>query len=182
MPELPVKEVRLPELRLPEIDRDQIVSSLSGLRLPSVDISTIERPRFGRSQRESGFDLRTIDWRAIDLGPAIAGATALVRVGSRARPLVRSRWVVVVGVVVVVGAATAAVLASPAGRKMTDKAVRGVRARVDRSSDAPDRLEIDADLGDIEPDVETIAEDVVSAVGDVEAKVKDPAETIGTAG
>ena len=90
MPELPVKEVRLPELHLPEIDRDQIISSLSGLRLPAVDITTIERPRFGRQARTGRFGLPAIDWRSIDLGPAVAGVAALGRLGSRARPLVRT--------------------------------------------------------------------------------------------
>ena len=101
MPELPVKEVRLPELHLPEIDRDQIISTLSGLRLPTVDLPAIERPGSGRDDRSGGFD-----WRADRLAgdrprSGLAGAGALVRLGSRARPLVRSRWAVAAGVVVV---------------------------------------------------------------------------------
>jgi hypothetical protein len=40
MPEFTVKEVRLPELHLPEIKRDDMVRSLSGVRLPDVDYSS----------------------------------------------------------------------------------------------------------------------------------------------
>lgn len=179
MPELPVKEVRLPELHLPEIDRDQIIGSLSGLRLPAVDLPSVERPRFGR-RTSRRFDMRAIDWRAIDFGPAIASATALVRVGSRARPLVRSRWAVVAGVVVVAGLATAALVATPAVRERAGRTVRRVRVRMDGAMS--DRLEVDADLADTKADVETIAEDVVKATDEVETKVGDPAKTIVTAG
>ena len=38
MPELPVKEGRLSELHLPEIKRDDIVRSLSEIRMPDVDL------------------------------------------------------------------------------------------------------------------------------------------------
>jgi hypothetical protein len=179
MPELPVKEVRLPELHLPEIDREQIVNSLSGLRLPAIEIPTVERPRFGRQRRSSRFD-----WRSVDLGPALAGAAALVRVGSRARPLVRTRWAIVAGVVVVTGLAAAALMATPAVRERAGRTVRDVRARIDGAID--NDLMVEADLADTEADVETIAEDVVKAADkaadEVEATIEDPAETIGTAG
>jgi len=36
MPQVPVKEVRLSELHLPEIKRDDIVRSLSEIRLPEI--------------------------------------------------------------------------------------------------------------------------------------------------
>ena len=181
MPELPVKEVRLPELHLPEIDRDQIVSSLSGLRLPAVDITTIERPRFGRKARTGRFGLPAIDWRSIDLGPAVAGVAVLGRLGSRARPLVRTRWVVVAGVVAAVGVATAALIATPAVRERAGKTVRDVRARMDGGGSV-DELEVEADLGDTKADVETAAEDVVQEATDAKATVVDAAEEIITAG
>ena len=38
MPELPVKETRLPELHLPEISRKDIMRSLSEMRMPDVDL------------------------------------------------------------------------------------------------------------------------------------------------
>ncbi len=147
MPELPVKEVRLPELHLPEIDRDQIISSLSGLRLPAVDISAIERPRFGRQARTRRFGLPAIDWRAIDLGPAVAGVAALGRLGSRARPLVRTRWAVAAGVVIIAGVATAALIATPAVRERAGRTVRDVRARMDGAG-SRDQLEVEADLAE----------------------------------
>ena len=180
MPELPVKEVRLPELHLPEIDRDQIISTLSGLRLPAVDITTIERPRFGRRSR-GRFELPAIDWRSVDLGPAVAGVTALARLGSRARPLVRTRWAVAAGVVVIAGVATAALIATPAVRERAGRTVRDVRARIDAASNG-DRLEIEADLADTEADVETVAEDVVPAATAAKATVADAAEGVITAG
>jgi len=180
MPELPVKEVRLPELHLPEIGRDQIISSLSGLRLPAVDLPSVELPGSGRRSRLRGVDLRSIDWRAIDLGPAVAGVSALVRIGSRARPLVRSRWAIAAGVVAVAGLATAALVATPAVRERAGRTVRDVRSRIDGAM--TDHLEGDADPADNEADVETIAEDAGDATTEVDAKVGDPAETIITAG
>ena len=172
MPELPVKEVRLPELHFPEIDRDQIVSSLSGLRLPTVEITTIERPRFGRTTGSRRFGLP-----AIDLGPAVAGVAALGRLGARARPLVRTRWVVAVGAVVVVGLATAALVATPAVRERAGRTVRDVRARIDTATKG-ERLEIDADLADAGADGDTVTEDVVvatdAAVETVETVVPTP--------
>ena len=158
MPELPVKEVRLPELHLPEIDRDQIVSTLSGLRLPAVDLPTIERPRFGRDEASGGFDWRAIDWRAIDLGPAIAGAGALVRMGKRARPLDpialgrrrrRGRR----------GRASPwpRSLAQPAVRERAGRTVRDVRARVDEARRS-DECSTWTPTADIEADVETVDE------------------------
>ena len=162
MPELPVREVRLPELHLPEIDRDQIFNTLSGLRLPSVDLPAIERP--GRADRSGRFDWRAIDWPAIDLGPAIAGAGALVRIGSRARPLVRTRWAVAAGVVVVTGLAAAAILAQPVVRERAGRTIRTVREGVrERMGNAGDGLDVDADLADTETDVEVVDTEVVTA-------------------
>ena len=164
MPELPVKEVRLPELHLPEIDRDQIVSTLSGLRLPAVDLPAIGRPGSGRDERSGGFDWRAIDWPAIDLGPAIAGAGALVRLGSRARPLVRSRWAVAAGVVVVTGLAAAAILAQPVVRERAGRTIRTVRDGVrERMGGNDEALDVDADLADTEADVETVETEAITA-------------------
>jgi hypothetical protein len=162
MPELPVREVRLPELHLPEIDREQIVSTLSGLRLPAVDLPAIQRPRSDRDER-ARFDWRSIDWPAIDLGPALAGAGALVRMGSRARPLVRSRWAVVGGIVVLTGLAAAAILSQPVVRERAGRTIRTVRDGVRERLGADDGLDVDADLADTEADVETVETEVVTA-------------------
>lgn len=43
MPEFTFKEVRLPELHLPEIKRDEIVRALAGVRLPDVDLAGASR-------------------------------------------------------------------------------------------------------------------------------------------
>lgn len=163
MPELPVREVRLPELHLPEIDRDHIVSTLSGLRLPAVDLPAIQRPGSASGEPSSRFDWRAIDWPAIDLGPALAGAGALVRLGSRARPLVRSRWALAAGVVVVTGLAAAAILAQPPVRERAERTFRTVRDGVrERMGGGDDRLEVDADLTDTIADVEAVDTEVVT--------------------
>ena len=164
MPELPVKEVRLPELHLPEIDRDQIVSSLSGLRLP-IGGHPDDRAAAVRSQeRRARFDL---------------GSHRLARPSTWARPSPVRRPSS--------GPAHARDRSSaPAGWSWRRRGRRGVRSPrrrsgepavrerdgqdgprrscPDRRSPRRDRLEIDADADpDIEPDVETVAEDVVTA-------------------
>ena len=89
MPEFTVKEVRLPELHLPEIKRDEIVRALSGIHVPEVDLK-VERAR-----RPAGFDLaalrsgrRTLS--GIDLGKLAAAAIAAARLARPASS--RSRW------------------------------------------------------------------------------------------
>jgi len=172
MPELPVREVRLPELHLPEIDREQIVSALSGLRLPAVDLPSIQRPRSDRDERSRRFDWRAIDWPAIDLGPALAGAGALVRLGSRSRPLVRSRWAVAGGIVALTGLAAAAILSQPVVRERAARTIRTVRDGVRERLGSTDGLEVDADLADTEADVETVETEFVTAA-DVVADMTD---------
>ena len=138
MPELPVQEVRLSELHLPEIKRDEIVRSLSEIRVPTLDLAAIERPRIALPD-----SIRRFDWRSIDLGGALAGAAAIARLG---RPLARrSRWPYVAGAVVVVGAASAVILANPAIRERAGRAVRDLRARIDERTGPVEDLDIDAD-------------------------------------
>jgi hypothetical protein len=138
MPELPVKEVRLSELHLPEIDRDEIVRSLSELRLPTVEIPKVERPRIDLPEGFGRFD-----WRSIDVTGALAGAAAITRLG---RPVIRRRWTVVAGAVIVAGLAAAAVLANPAVRERAGRAVRDLRTRVDSRIGSDEILEIEEDL------------------------------------
>src|SRR5262245_25500178 len=108
MPELPVKEIRLTELHLPEIKRDDIVRSLSEIRLPAIELPAVELPRGERGPSR-------FDWRAVDVGAAIASATALARAS---RPLFRrSRVTVAAGAIVVVGIVVAAALATPPVRQ-----------------------------------------------------------------
>lgn len=98
MPEFTVKEVRLPELHLPEVKRDEIVRALSGIRVPEVDLTKVE-PR----RRLRNVDLGALPWRrrgmtVADAGRLIATAVTAARLARPARsrprwsPLRRSRW------------------------------------------------------------------------------------------
>ena len=80
MPEFTVKEVRVPELHLPEIKRDDIVRTLSGARLPEIDL--------GRARRAS-IKVPTVTISGADVGRLLtAGATIarLVRPAPSRRP------------------------------------------------------------------------------------------------
>ena len=90
MPEFTVKEVRLPELHMPEIKRDQIVRALSGVHIPDVDLAKVE-PRRGLA----GFDITALPWRRrgfsrVDAGNVIAAAITAARLVRPAAP--RPRW------------------------------------------------------------------------------------------
>jgi hypothetical protein len=175
VPELPVQEVRLSELHLPEIKRDEIVRSLSEVRVPTLDLAAIERPRIALPDSIRGFD-----WRSIDLGGALAGAAAIARLG---RPLARrSRWPYVAGAVIVVGAASAVILASPAVRERAWRAIRDLRARIDQRIGPDDGLEIEDDaipsveaVGTSVEDFETTTPSPVA--GEVAATADAQAET-----
>jgi hypothetical protein len=89
MPDFTVKEVRMPELHLPEIKRDEIVRALSGIHVPDVDLSTLERPRV-RGLRVQAFPWRTARALSqVDAGKLVAALAAarLARPSTR-----RSRW------------------------------------------------------------------------------------------
>jgi hypothetical protein len=176
VPELPVKEVRVSELHLPEIKRDEIVRSLSEIRVPTLDLAAIERPRIVLPD-----SIRRFDWRSIDLGGALAGAAAIARLG---RPLTRrSRWPYVAGAVVVVGAASAVILANPAIRERAGRAVRDLRARIDERTGPVEDLDIDADalpsveavdasVETPEPTIPSLETGAVATVGDDQAETQ----------
>ena len=154
MPELPVKEVRPAELRLPEIKREQIVRALSEIHLPAFEL------REGVSK----IDWRGMDRSGMDLGKAIAGVAAATRLG---RPMIRrSRLTVAFGALVVVGLAAAALVSTPVVRERAGRAVRGVRSRMDARSGSADILEI-------EDDVLVVAVPTVDAAPRGEAPVLD---------
>jgi hypothetical protein len=100
MPEFTVKEVRLPELHLPEVKRDEIVRALSGIRVPEVDRALAE-PR----RRLRNVDLGAVPWRrqlsGVDAGKLVAAAVTAARIARPARtrprwsPFRRSRWAAV---------------------------------------------------------------------------------------
>jgi hypothetical protein len=126
MPELPVKETRMSELHLPEINRSDIMRSLSEIKMPDVDLSKVERPKF---------DLP-------DIGKALAGAAAAAGIGRRARP----RWPFAVGGLILAGLATAAILSNETIRSKIAAGFEALRERVSamRSTDY-DELDIDHD-------------------------------------
>jgi hypothetical protein len=81
MPEFTVKEIRLPELHLPEIKREDIVRSLSGVRMPAVDLA--------KAKRTIG-NVPAVTLTTSDVGKLVAAAAAVARF---ARPTPsRSRW------------------------------------------------------------------------------------------
>ena len=143
MPEIPVKEARLSDLHLPEITRDDIVRSLSEIRLPDVDLPRFERPRIDLPEAISKFEWPKIDLSSVDVGKAMAGAAAAAHIGRRAR---RPRWPLVVGGLIVAGLAGWAFLSNEALRARLARWAGVIRERISAvRSDRYDRLEIDRD-------------------------------------
>jgi len=124
MPELPVKETRLSELHLPEISRDDIMRSLSEIRMPDIDLPKVERPRF---------DLR-------DIGKAVAGVAAAAHIVRRSRP----RWPLAVGGLILAGVATAAILSNETIRAKIAGGFEALRERV-AAMRSGDNVELDVD-------------------------------------
>ena len=105
MPELPTMEGRLPELRLPEITRDDIVRSFSEIRRPDIDLAAIEWPKV---------DLSRIEVTRDDVDKAILGVATAARL---VRPAVRSsRLPIALGFLAVAALATFAILSRPSVR------------------------------------------------------------------
>ncbi len=138
MPELPVKEVRLSELHLPELKREDIMRALSEIKRPDVDLTKLERPKIQLPDKVSKFE-----WPSVDIGKAMAGAAAAAHIGRRAR---RPRWPMAVGGLIVAGLAAWAILTNETVRARLASAANVVRERIAtmRSTD-DDRLEIDSD-------------------------------------
>jgi hypothetical protein len=142
MPELPVKEARLSELHLPEIKRDDIMRSLSGIHLPDVDLSRLERPRIDLPEAVSRFEWPKIDLSSVDVGKAMAGAAAAAHIGRRAH---RRRWPLVGGLIVA-GLAGWAIMSNEALRDRLARGARAIREGISAvRSNWHDRLEIDRD-------------------------------------
>lgn len=188
MPEFTVKEVRLPELHLPEIKRDEIVRALSGIHIPDVDLSRVERRKRGLS--------------GIDIGKLIAAAVAASRFVRPVAP--RSRWPLLrrsrrnlmaivrpaprrsrrrFALVALVVAALAgwALLRNPGTRMRLNRAARRARQRIDEMR--ADRSEgIDLDAG--EPvsvttgeTASTIDVEVIAAEADASTGTTQPRST-----
>lgn len=117
MPEFTVKEVRLPELHLPEIKRDEIVRALAGVHLPEVDLA---------KARKIGVKVPSVALTTSDVGRLLAAGAAAARfvrpAPSRRRWLIgpverslrtraveivkprprRSRWPIAIGAILVI--------------------------------------------------------------------------------
>jgi len=145
MPELTVKEGRLPELRLPEISRDEIIRSFSEIRRPDMDLSHVEWPKVDLSQVEwPKVDLSHIEWTREDLDKAILGLTAAARL---VRPAVRSRRLPLsLGFLAVASLATFAILSRPVVRERLARTAREARRRAQEARGGPEILEVEADV------------------------------------
>jgi hypothetical protein len=144
MPEFTVKEVRMPELHLPEINRDEIVRTLSGVRIPEVDLAKARRTKI---------KVPTITLTADDVGRIIGAGAALTRFvkptptgirspwkpfGRRSRSPVarlvrprtrRSRRPIVLGMLIVAVVAIWAILRRPATQRRLEAGARQARER-----------------------------------------------------
>lgn len=135
MTELPAKEGRLPELRLPEISRDDIVRTFSEIRRPDLDLANVEWPKV---------DLSRIEWTREDLDKAIVGVTAAAKL---VRPAVRSRRLpIALGFLIVAGLATFALLSRPAVRDRLARTAGEARRRAEAARRGQEMLEVEADL------------------------------------
>ncbi len=187
MPEFTVKEVRLPELHLPEIKREEIVRSLSGVRLPEVDLA---------KPRRATIKLPAVNLSSSDVGKLVAAGAAAMRLvrpapsrtswltGPFARrprsPITRivqprrrrSRWPLAVGGILVVVLGAWAVLRRPAVRQRVDEMARDARARFDELRNRNRAMEVH------EPVALAAAEMTASEHPD--ALGANPAESSGT--
>jgi hypothetical protein len=142
MPEFTVKEVRMPELHLPEINRDDIVRTLSGVRLPEVDLARARRAKI---------KVPTVTLTANDVGRIIGAGAALTRFVRPTPTRVRSPWKpfrrsspvamivrprtrrsrrpIVLGALVVLAVAVWAILRRPATRRRLEAGARQARER-----------------------------------------------------
>jgi len=129
-----IKQSRLPELRLPRLERDEIVRALSevklpDVRVPDVDTSKIERPRI---------DLSDIEMPKVDVRRAIDDAA--VRVGLRQRR--RSPWPMIGGLTIVLGL-IAFVVSRPTVRLQLQQAARSARQRMETMRQERDAVTVD---------------------------------------
>jgi hypothetical protein len=112
MPDLPVKETRLSELHLPEIKRDDIVRSLSEMRMPDA-VSNFEWPKIERP--------------SVDVGKAVASAAAAAHITRRSK---RPTWPFAVVGLVVAGVAAVVILTNDVVRARLSGAVRAIRGQI----------------------------------------------------
>ena len=169
MPELPTMEGRIPELRLPEISRDEIVRSLSEIKRPDIDLAAIEWPKV---------DLSRIEVTRDDVDKAILGVATAARL---VRPAVRSsRLPLALGFLAVAAIATFALLSRPTVRDRLATAARDAQRRIDDARGGTALLEVEDDIAiedvtadavaiPIEPDAfnEAVEESVADSVDEI---------------
>jgi hypothetical protein len=137
MPELRIKDVRLPVLRLPEMSRDDIGKALGDVRRDiadasrdiadasrDIDLSKVELPSFELSRVE----MPKIDVSRADISKAVESAAQAV--GVRPRP--RSRVPFVIAGIVTIALVAWAMLGSPLTPRLREAAGR-VRERLDEA-------------------------------------------------
>ncbi len=135
MPELPVKETRRPELRLPELKREDIVRALSEMRRPEVDLKRLERSLPDRPK----IDLPEFDLPRFDMRRLLEDAA--IRAGVRQKK--RSRWPMAAGVLIVIALGALALLSRPAVRVQVERSARKARVRIDQMREEREAFEVD---------------------------------------
>jgi hypothetical protein len=142
MPDLPVVDAQASALRLPELNRDDIVRTLTEMRLPEADLSKLGRPKMELPDAVTKFAWPRIDLGSIDVPKALAGVAAAANIGRRAR---RPRWPLAVGGLIVAGAVVA-VLSNEGIRTRLSNAFTRLRDRaMTMRQPAEDILELDVD-------------------------------------
>lgn len=134
MPELPVKDIRLSDLHLPEINRDDIMKSLSEMRMPDVDLKKMDRPKLPDSVTKR-------DWPSVDIGKAVAGAAAAAHIGRQRR----SRWPFAVGGLILAGVATAVIVSNETVRARIASLIESLRERIASMRAGYDGLDVERD-------------------------------------
>ncbi|CAN5654226.1 hypothetical protein BH20CHL7_BH20CHL7_04230 [soil metagenome] len=132
MPTIRLDDVRLPELHLPEMSRDDITKAIGDARR-DVDLSRFD-PR--------NVELPDIDLSRVDVPKAIAGAAAAAGL----RPRQASRKPLVIGVAVVIGVAGFALLTSTAIRSRLAALATQARDRVAEWRGSMDTFDADDEV------------------------------------
>lgn len=136
MPELHLKDLRFPELRMPEMTRDDIAKALSEAR-----------KELGEVRKELGEMRHDIDLSRIDVPKAMSDAAISVgqTVGLVKRP--RSRLPFIAGALVTLGLVGWVVRSSPSIKSRIQGIVQSARERMDAMQASND----DASSDDMEP-------------------------------
>lgn len=130
MPELHLKDLRFPELRMPEMTRDDIAKTLGEARRELGDV----RKDLGDMRRD--FDLSRVDVpKAVtDAAQAVGQSVGLVK-----RP--RSRLPFIAGALVTLGLVGWAVRSSPSIKSRIQGVVQSARERMDARRASSDDME-----------------------------------------